>query len=298
MKKNYFLLAVAAVAFAACSNDESDNLEPSIISLTSNIVEAETTRANLTDAEAQNTQFVTSKSIKVEAYKTGQTTAYTTGNYTTNGSGTLTGSLYYPATDENIDICAYYPNTISSSSTSFTVDATQTTAANYQSYDLMYATKLTNKAKGSTHALTFNHALSKIIVNLQAGDGITDDNISSNVTAVKIKNTKPKAEFTITNGAVGTITASGTAADINITGATMTSSHVGIIVPQKINSGTAFIEITYNSKTYTYSLSSTTTFGAKKAYTYNIKINAVGISVSTSITDWSSQTAVNGTVTI
>lgn len=301
--KKYIFLAVAAVAFAACSNDEDQTMasDSGLIRLSSNIGTTQrVTRANLTDAKAQNTQFVSDKSVKVEVYKTGQSTAYSTDNYTTsNGSGAMTGSLYYPADGSNIDICAYYPNSVSSSTTSFNVGTTQTSAANYQSYDLMYATKLTNQAKsGSGHALTFNHALTKIIVNLSAGNGVADGDLTSYVTAVKLKSLKPTAGFTITGGAPGSITASGTAADVTITGDTKTSAHCAIIVPQQ-KSG-AFIEVTYNGTAYTYSLASQTTFRAGKVYTYNISVNAAGISLSSnSITNWdSSPAAVNGSVTL
>lgn len=299
-------MAMAAMMLASCSNDENDmignvdNLDSNVISLSSNINEGQITRANLSDTEAQNTQFVSGKSIMVEAYKTGTSTAYTTGNYTTGSGGSMTGSLYYPASGENIDICAYYPNTVTSSTTSFSVGATQTLAANYQSYDLMYATKLTNKAKGSTHALTFNHALSKIVVNLEAGNGVTTSDLTSYVTAVKIKNTKPTAGFSISAGAVGTITASGTAADIDITGSTKTSAHNGIIVPQPLAANTEFIAITYNGNTYTYKLAAATTFEKGKVYTYTITVNAAGISVSSvSITGWASGgSGVTGSVTL
>ena len=301
MKKIFFfLMAFAAVAFAACSGDDEQTIDDNIIRLSSNIGASQgVTRATLTDAEAQNTQFASSKSVFVEVYKYNGSTAYTTGNYTTsNTSGAMTGSLFYPADGSNIDICAYYPSTISSSSTSFTVGATQTSAANYQSYDLMYATKLTNKAKGSSHALTFNHALTKIIVNLQAGNGVTDSDLTTHVTALKLKSLKPTAGFAISGGAVGTITASGIAADVDILGTTKPGNHCAIIVPQQKTSG-AFIEVTYKGNTYTYSLASNTTFEKGKVYTYNITVNATGISLSSnSINNWTSTTAVNGSVTL
>lgn len=294
--KKYFILAAAAIAMAACSNDESENIvkNDNLISLTASI--GTQTRATLTDAEAQNTQFVSGKSIFVEAYKTGDA-KYTQGTYTTGDAGTMSGSLSYPATGENVDICAFYPADINSGSTSFSVGADQTTAALYQSNDLMYATKLTNKAKGSTHELTFNHALSKIIVTITNGTGVSEENIANLVTAVKINNTQPKAEFAITAGAPGTITASGTAADINITGTTKTS-HAGIIVPQEVAAGT-FITVTYNGNDYTYALSAAKTFVAGYVYTYALTLSSAGISLSSaSINPWSEGTGGSSNITL
>ena len=302
MNTKFFYFAAAAMMLAACSNDESVNevANDNIISLTAGI--GAQTRATLTDAEAQNTQFESGKTILVEAYKKDAADTYTTGNYTTGSDGAMTGSLYYPATGENIDICAYYPSTVSSSSTSFDVGADQTTAELYQSYDLMYATKLTDKAKGNTHALSFNHALSKIIVTITNGNGVTESDVTSNVTAVKINNTLPTAGFTITAGAIGSITASGTAADIDITGTTMTS-HAGIIVPQTITATTDnkvnFITVTYNGNDYSYKLSADKTFEAGKVYTYALTLSAAGISLSSSsISSWTEGVGASETITL
>lgn len=288
--------------FTACSNHEEEiNIAESkeLIRLSSDIDEGVLgTRANLSDAESQNSQFANSKSIQVEVYKTGQSSSYNNGTYTTNGSGGLSGSLYYPADGSNIDICAFYPGNVSSSTTSFSVGNNQTTAASYQNYDLMYATKLTNKAKGSTHALSFRHAMAKIVVNLSAGNGVTSSDLSNYISAVKLKGLKKTANFSITGGAVGSITADGTADDISIKGSTVTSAHNAIIVPQT-KSASAFIVVTYNGNDYTYSLPSSTTFSSGYVYTYNITVNSTGISLSTTtITGWTSTTAVNASITL
>jgi len=301
MKKICFIAITALLLFTACSNHEEEiNIAEGkdLIQLSSNIDDGGLgTRANLSDAETQNTQFASAMGINVEIYKTGASSSYTSGTYTANGSGGLTGYCYYPADGSNIDICAYYPKIVSSSTTSFNVGTSQTSAANYQDYDLMYAIKLTNKAKGSTHELSFRHALAKIVVNLSAGNGVSDSDLTSYVTAVKLKSLKPTATFSISGGAVGSITATGTAADVSIKGSTVTSSHNAIIVPQA-KSG-AFIEVTYNGNTYTYSLPSSTTFSPGYVYTYNISVNSAGISLSTtSITGWTSTTAVSSSITL
>ena len=274
----------------ACASDEPT--DDGVIRLSSSVASA-ITRANTGDA-IQDAQFINGAQIFVEAYKTGETSTYTTGNYsTTNTSGAMSGSLYYPSDMSNIDICAYYPSSVSSFTTSFSVNASQTTTdvAYYRSSDLMYATKLTNLAKGSTHPLTFNHALTKIIVTITKGNGVSDADISGKVTAVKINNTKPTAEFTISGGAVGTIMASGTAADIDITGTTKTN-HTGIIMPQTLTANTTFITVTYNGTDYTYAIpSGGKTFEAGKVYTYALTLSAAGISLSSvSITNWTAGT--------
>ena len=121
-------------------------------------------------------------------------------------------------------------------------------------------------------------------MNIQAGTGVTAANITSLVSAVKIKNTKPTAGFAITNGAPGTITESGSVTDIEIKGTG--AANEGIIVPQDVDAG-AFIEVTYNNKQYTYNLGATKTFNKGEKYTYTLTLNASGISLkSLEINDW------------
>ena len=291
------LLAAAAILPSACINDDYD---PELIRLSvEGVGNTPTTRAASTNA-LQNTQFESGMGIQVEAYPTGGTATYTTGTYTTTstagttaGSILLSGSLFYHPTS-NIDICAYYPSTIASASTTtFTVLADQTTAsiANYQNSDLMYATKVSNVAKGTTHGLTFNHALSKIIVNISEGTGLVASDITNNVSAVKINNTYRTANvaFGATAGVPsGVITATASTSDksdITITGTG--ADNVGIVVPQTIAASTTLFTITYNSHDYTYEPAAAVTFDAGKYYTFNFTLNLAGLVLqSVIITDW------------
>lgn len=289
MKKTLFYAAAAVLLLTACTNDETNaQLENSDIISLSASVSGNNTRASLSDADIQNTQFVADRSIYVEAYKTGVATTYTTGTYTTGANGAMTGSLKYPADGTNIDIMAYHPaqngeNNVTSSLTSFVVGTDQTSVINYQDSDLMYATKLTNKAKGTTHELTFTHALARIVVNLTA-DASIDDASLTHLTCVTINGTKTTA--TITSGVWQS--EAGSVADINITGTTK-ASHSGIIVPQTVAAETTFITITYNGNALTYKIpAGGKTFAAGYSYTYNLTIKMSGISLtSTEIGTWS-----------
>ena len=304
MKQKYFyLIAALAMAMMTQSSCISDDFDPEVVRLSvEGLGNNATTRAASTD-DLQNTQFVSGLGIQVEAYATGGTSTYATAVYnTTSTTGSTSGSIllspastpiYYHPTS-NIDICAFYPSSVASASTTtFTVNADQTTAsiANYQNSDLMYATKLTNRAKGSTHGLTFNHAMSQIIVNLQPGTGLTASDITTNVSAVKINNTIPTANLafaedgsSVPTGVV-TATASGSVGDIDITGDK--ASNVGIIVPQTVTSGTTLFTITYNSNNYTYALTANQTFAAGNKYTYTFTLNLAGLQLeSVTINDW------------
>lgn len=318
MKKNrLFLIAALATAtftLSSCINDEYD---PSIVRLAVNGLGSDgLTRAAETD-NLQNTQFMSGVGIRVEAYETGATTSYSQATYTTtNTVGSVAGSItlsdggnpiYYPA-NKNVDICAFYPSTVVSTPTptaTFTVNADQTTTnvANYRSSDLMYATKASNLAKGSTHGLTFNHALSQVLVNLIPGDGLVIGDLTSNVTSVKINGTQPTANLTfavdgssIPTGVV-TAAATGATSDIEIKGGVNTAgtqtSNIGIIVPQTVAASTTLFTITYittapsTTTQYTWDTAAAITFEPGKQYVFNFTLNLGGLVLeSIAITDW------------
>ena len=304
--KKYFYLAAAAITLVACNQKEMENdgvQEPKVINLTASINSGEdVTRASSADA-LQDVQFVAEEQIFVEAYETGQSEAYKTGTYTTGENGALTADapgMYYPANNGAIDICAYYPSTISSSSTEFTVGNDQQTAAGYRASDLMYATKLENQASttSETRHLTFNHALAKIIVNITLDQSITSQSITQpTISAVKIKNTVRTAAFTIAGGAIASnaidAKAEVAASDINITGtieSVVGHSNMGIIVPQQVAAGN-FIEVTYDNRTYTYQLPNATTFQKGKVYTYAFTLTARQLRLDVQqINDWAVET--------
>ena len=322
MKKFFiYSFAVAALMLTACNNDEQgqSNANPDVINLSASLA-GPSTRAIATGA-LQNTAFVADEQIHVYAFKMTSDTeyaasSYTDGNYTAaaadnSGHNALSGSLLYPAENVNIAIKAFYPSSITLDQTSFNVPNTQTTEAGYRSADLMYSDVAVNLARrdaagqggnANTHGLTFHHALSKIIVNVnpKSGDnvGVTQNDITTNLTAVAIANTKPTANFAAST--LGTITsASGTAADISILQNAGDASSAGIIVPQTIANGTAFIKITYANVVYTYSLEAAKTFEAGKVYTFNLTLSAQGLSLSsTTIGDWTSATGGSGDFTL
>ena len=305
--KKYLILAAAAMTMVACNNDENSHKavpNDGLIHLTASVIAGHgVTRASAT-SNLQNSVFVEGKEIFVEAYETGEATPYDDDIYVTGAAGTLsTGELHYPANNHNVDLCAFYPgDDINSNSTVFSVQTNQSTESGYQASDLMYATKLTNKGSNATHNLVFNHALTKIVVNLVPGAGITNSNITTSpgVSAVKLNNTKPNAQLSIANGVITASKASsGSAADINITG--NGTSNVGIIVPQQVAAGD-FITITYNSNDYTYSLPAAKTFAAGSVYTFNLELSMGEVTLqSTSITDWDDTgegKTVNGSVVL
>ena len=240
MKTKFFYFAAAAMMLAACSNDESVNevANDNIISLTASVAGASTTRAGV---DVQSTAFEENELIKVECTIGESTTpkVYKAGAATSNVN-TLTvneGTAFTWPASGTIALKAFYPSTVNSSATEFAVQENQTEATSYKASDLMYSTPIADQAKQSAAVgLTFKHALTKIIVNLTAGTGMSDTDIAACTVTLSAKKT-----VGISNGQVPeTPVPSGDAATITMgTG----SGVAAIIVPQTIAASTNFITI-------------------------------------------------------
>lgn len=306
MNTKFFYFAAAAMMLAACSNDESVNevANDNIISLTASVAGVSTTRAGV---DVQSTAFEENELIKVECTIGESTTSkvYKAGAATSNVN-TLTvneGTAFTWPASGTIALKAFYPSTVNSSATEFAVQENQTEATSYKASDLMYSTPIADQAKQSAAVeLTFKHALTKIIVNLTAGTGMSDTDIAACTVTLSAKKTA-----TITEGNFAGLTASDAAA-VTITAGTGANT-AAIIVPQTIDgSSTAqdFITITTNNgsgHSVTYKISENKTFAAGSVYTYNFTLGMSGITLqSTTITDWDStgdgKTIDGGTLTL
>jgi len=296
--KKYFILAAVAVAFAACSNNESDNQvqnPDNVIRLNASV--GDITRAANTNI--QGTAFDEDALINIEVtpsatnttiskvYKAGAAVG-NVNSLTPNGSET---PFTWPATG-TVAIKAFYPSTVKSADTSFSVQENQSTDDNYKASDLMYATPIAAQAKqAGAVCLTFKHALTKIIVNLTAGTGV----VASDITGCTVKvNAKKSA-----NISSGQWTSATDDAAVDITMG-IGANNAAIIVPQSYTANANFITVTTaGNHSVTFKLADGKTFDAGKCYTYNLTVNMSEITLeSTTISNWDNQTAIPGSVEI
>lgn len=293
MKTKYFLLAVAAISMAACSNDESVEQvnDADVINFQASI-DSPQTRADRDATDLQATYFETGEEVNIGIAPT-STTSYTYAVYTADAHATnandftLKGgetALRWP-TSGNIDLVAFHPSTVTATTTEFPVQTNQSTSDDYRASDLMAATKLTNVAKTSSPvAFTFNHMLSKVVVNLTAGPGITSGDLAA--TTVEIKTIKTAAfdgtKWSAKDGESTEWITLGTGANTT-----------AIIVPQIIDYTSTpidFIRITVGTNSpVVWQTSVDRTFTANTINTYNLTINMSSITLtSTEIANWTS----------
>ena len=218
-------------------------------------------------------------------------------------------ALYFPPAG-NADFIAYYPygtsgtgaGQINTSGYRYKVSAANQTAP--EAIDVLYA-KTTNVAKNSSSvSLPFKHALSKVTLNVKAGDGISATSISSLASAdVKFGGMPVTADLALQTGAL----TAGTdfSQTINpLKSATATAgydaSFTAILIPQAASAYTGrTVVFEVGGTSYTWTIPNTDAFATGLHYTYAITVKRSGIVVETPtvITDWLGKDATPGSGT-
>lgn len=207
--KKIILSALALVALASCTKDETSTV---VLSDTAATFTASTTTTRTTEVEDANgtitTEWAGDEQIGIFAYVTGTlaTPIYNNVSYTTDASGDLTADtevIYYPQT-ASVDFYAYYPySTTAVSGTTYSSDIT--TQSDRSAIDLLYA-KIEDQEKVKTAvAFEFAHALSRVQLNitLKTGSGIS----TMAGMVVELEGMSGTATFDLTTGAMLTPTA-------------------------------------------------------------------------------------------
>lgn len=304
--KKQLILAAAALALAACGNDENiDNNGPVELRLSSGI-EVQTRAAHNLDTQLKN-----GESVHVWVDDAGTDAGlYQDNTLTAGDNGVLTGgeTMYFPASGNAADIYAIHGNFPTAwtafwgESVTHEVETNQksnvtTAGEGYAVSDLVYG-KLTDVVRTKeTVALSLKHLLSKVEIVLVQGAGAPE------ITSAAILNTKlqtiftpAKANETITVTAAGEVTDSNPIEiDCGITDEATAQAdsdegkvlNEAIIVPQTLAANTPFIRVTTSDGgQLIYSLPAETTFDPGKRYRYTVTANLTGLNVTASIDDW------------
>ena len=235
MKRLIKFLAVSTlgVLMMGCSKD---SLEGQISSTNCELklrgdIKAPTsgTRVNTNGFEANDKVgvYVSSTGSLASQGNTLDNAAYTYSNGNLNASE---GSeVYWDSKDALLSVYAYYPyvaNVANNSAYEFSVETNQSTDVNFYNSDFITAQAVNLAPQETPVSLTFTHSLSKVLVSLVAGEGITASELAA-------------AEKTFTIGGLAT---SGT---INLaTGVAIAGTTTATITPLKSN-GTDYAAIVY-----------------------------------------------------
>lgn len=303
--KKYFVFAAAVIALAACSSEE-ENVQSWNGEIRLSAVNVVQTRAA---QGIQSTAFDNGEKVDVFINENATTPSieypqplvYTSG---TGGVLTTSDEQYYPQSN-GVNIFAVYPSgvagtNVNATNVAFDVESDQSEEDAYKASDLMVGAPANNPVSktSGTVQLTFKHCLSKININISAGDGI--DPVDLQDATVTILNTTTGGTFNVQTGAV---TANGVqaAATPIIAGTLEVREDTGvqgisaIIVPQTVSAGRQFISIRYGGDQqtpatelfYTLPQAASVDFAAGYSYTFNITAKKSGLTLDGStITDW------------
>lgn len=285
-------LAISALLFASCSNDDSTEINDGRVKFTSGITATPQPKvatdnagnstwnlndpigiymvANGTTTIAENTENISYKA----------TTAAASTSFTPLGSTTI----YYPVnTPAKVDFIAYHPYKSSVANWVYPVDVSSQTPQT--DIDLMYAVA-NNSASGydktSTNVnFSFNHQLVKLIINVSTGTGVT-----GTVTAVSITGMNTSATFDL-KGITG-LTNLGTPQAITPYTATAGAKYEAILLPAATLSTANTVTFTTSAgETYTWAMSNDiASLTAGNIYVYDITLTKYAINATGNIIKW------------
>ena len=316
MKARFLMtMAVAAMTLAACNNEETDTWAGEI-RLSSGLEVQQVTRSIATNL--QGNQIANGVSVgffineNVASGSTATTTYTQNLDYTASGSGGFSGTaVYYPQSGNGVNIYAYAPwktGLTLDGNYAFSIEADQSTDANYFASDLLWGQPMKNGAKSGEYesanpvartkdavSVSFKHLLSKIQVELKTDNtsGLTADDFKG--AKLEILSVKPGVSLTLANGTI--TSASGTAANVlaatyTTTGTPSALTAAAIVVPQTFSKGAKFMQVTLatgGKLFYTLPSGGSDTdlvLESGKIYSYTITVKLTGLTVTSKIKDW------------
>jgi hypothetical protein len=287
MKLKNLLISVAAVAsLAACSNDS--NMDGAAIpTFTGTIAGQTATRMAGMAWDKGDTIGITASSADNETSATNVKYA------TANGDGTFSpaeaaNAITFGST-QKVTFSAYYPYAANGGSVTVSTAAANQTAENQKAIDFLYASGATASIINPEVKFKFNHMMSQMVLNIQAGAGVTD---LSKLTKIELGDLKLSGTFNTATGETST-TGDASSLELATTIASGTTSYEEslILLPQSVTGKKLSLTLTYNNMEFSASLALTDGLLSGYSTTYDVTLNKTSVNVSGgSINPWKSST--------
>ncbi len=294
-------LAIAVIFFAACSNndDETPNLNDGLVKFSSGVTDRQTRVGG-----DNGNQWEGNEKIGIFMVENGSTTiaegadnvAYVTTSTGTSATFTSTTSIYYPVdVMQKVDFIAYHPYSPLTNTYEYAINAT--VQENQSAIDLMHSAANNNgvgydKTQAKDYVnLTFNHKLTKVIIQTEPGNGLTQDDLADMTITIKGLNTK--AIYHLDTDVLETAT---DVAPIHIKTIEAGKKYEAIVIPQALTLGAATVEFALNNtknEVFEYRLN-VATFESAKLHKFNIIIQRTPILIKGTINAWTPVGVING----
>lgn len=313
----YWCLGIAALTFAACSNDEEN--------LTSSPVEARITAGvNTPETRAINDQWEQDAIgvMVTEASASNMKELYKNVKYTTTANTASAANftapegqgIFFQDAGETVTFSAYAPYQASAANalpgTEGVIDdstADQSTRDKQKAFDYIYASGATASRSNSTVQFSgdnaFFHKMARlvIIVKTSAQDGFTAEQVTSGTYSLSGLN--HSGQFNMTTG-IAQATGATTTDDWSLTdkslkteGETEQVTFTSILYPQTLGSALTFKAV-IDGQTYTNN-NLQPTLETGKSSTITITVKKTGLVVSgCTVSDWGSGNTYNGDATM
>lgn len=310
---NYLYMAASVLAVVACNNEQMPKKSEGGLPI--NIV----TNAEDFSRATQSTVIAAGEKVYVFADNSDGSEYFKAWELNSDGAGNLTSTetKTYP-TSGTLDFYGIHGNFASgemasdlafpTSAITHTVETDQTKTGNYCVSDLLYSVNKGVASSTNPLSISFYHLLSKVEVALIPGDGFTTNDLKG--ATVKILNTVNTVNFTpskdvdikVQANRAGMLNVDGTATE----GITMpvvikeskevTEYGEAMVVPQSV-SEKILIEITLsNGNKYNVTTAPSFALESGKKYIYDLTIASHGLTVESSVTDWTSE-SISGNAT-
>lgn len=282
LKKMVFLSGILFTV--ACSNEAVDSFRMSDVEV--NLSSQVLTRLS-------GNQWETSDAIGVYMYKYGEqlsdASVYEKSancKYITDVDGKLSPNtdldkLYYPLS-ENVNFIAYYPfGNVENYSVSLDVRQQN----NPSLIDFLYSNNIENvTATTAVQQLTFSHQLSKVMIDIKAGSGISETEL--NTITVGIRNATSNANFSLVNGSI-TLGTQKQEMKLPVIFSEGIAHAEGIMIPQLCDNVSLVVTL-QSGRSFFFTLENDFEWESGKKYTYEITLtdNMVNASFSAKISDW------------
>ena len=277
-------LAFCVMLISSCAPEiYQDSESPEIIRLSCSTTQLNTTRGSV---NIQNATFDQGETVNVyithssdDATPVGNTPNVYTAD--ANGKLEITPPVYYPpGTNSNVNIRAYYPSTkVTTASTSFTVEDSQVSDADYSLSDLMYAEVLNQAKTSSDVQLQFSHLLSKVIIEATGDDAV-------NIMGISFTGVYKEIGFTAVDGTIGassTLASQGDVAVASSSGASQLSG-AAILPPQSLSGN--FLVVSTDKGDATFNLATAKPIAAGLQYTLQVTVGRQSINHVNPIVAW------------